>query len=113
MRSAAAYALVRIRFKVMLASILVFIGLLVCVIVAVAYVHLAWQLAVAVAGALFLLFLGTLSRRFRAGVGNSDIEFWMISNRIMPPVVAVARVNIRFPQFDLLGWPLGLYRPLT
>src|SRR5216683_946379 len=111
--SLAAYALVRIRFKVMLASILVFIGLLVCVIVAVAYVHLAWQLAVAVAGALFLLFLGTLSRRFRAGVGNSDIEFWIISNRIMPPVVAVLPIYIMFQQLHLLDTHVALIATYT
>jgi multiple sugar transport system permease protein len=111
--SLAAYALVRIRFEVKLASIVAFIVLLVCVIVAVSYVHLAWQLAVAIAIALFLLFLSTLSRRFCLEVGNNDIEFWIISNRIMPPVVAVLPIYIMFQQLHLLDTHLALISSYT
>ena len=57
---------------------------------------------VAVAVALFLLALGTLGRRTRLAVGNSDIEFWIISNRIMPPIVAVLPIYVMFQQLRLL-----------
>jgi ABC-type glycerol-3-phosphate transport system permease component len=48
--------------------------------------------------ALFLLSLGTIARRSRLALGNSDIEFWIISNRIMPPIVAVLPIYVMFQQ---------------
>ena len=56
----------------------------------------------AVAVALFLLALGTFVRRFKAAVGNNDIEFWMISNRIMPPIVAVLPIYVMFQHLKML-----------
>ena len=98
--SLAAYALVRIRFQVKLAAVLTFIVLLVAVIVAVAALGVPWPAASAVAIALFLLALGTFVRRFKAAVGNNDIEFWMISNRIMPPIVAVLPIYVMFQHLQ-------------
>ena len=100
--SLAAYALVRIRFRVKLAGVACFIVLLAAVIVAVHGFGVRWPVAGAVAIALFLLFLGTVARRTRRAVGNSDIEFWIISNRIMPPIVAVLPIYIMFQQLRLL-----------
>jgi multiple sugar transport system permease protein len=100
--SLAAYALVRIRFRVKLAGVACFIVLLAAVIVAVHGFGIRWPVAGAVAIALFLLFLGTVARRTRRAVGNSDIEFWIISNRIMPPIVAVLPIYIMFQQLRLL-----------
>ena len=94
----AAYALVRIKFEVKIAAILTFIVLLIAVIVAVATLGVPWQAALAIAVALFVLALGTFVRRFKAAVGNNDIEFWMISNRIMPPIVAVLPIYVMFQQ---------------
>jgi multiple sugar transport system permease protein len=111
--SLAAYALVRIRFHVKLVSVLAFIGLLICLIVAVAYFHVAWQLALVVAIALFLLFLSTLAQRFRRALGNHDVEFWIISNRIMPPVVAVLPIYIMFQQLHLLDTHVALIATYT
>jgi len=87
--SLAAYALVRISFKVKIAAVAAFLVLLIAVVVAVAYFGVDWRITAAVAAALFVLFLSTLARRFKRALGNNDIEFWIISNRIMPPVVAV------------------------
>ena len=100
--SLAAYALVRIRFRVKLAGVACFIVLLAAVIVAVHGFGVRWPVAGAVAIALFLLFLGTVARRTRRAVGNNDIEFWIISNRIMPPIVAVLPIYIMFQQLQLL-----------
>lgn len=110
--SLAAYALVRIRFQVKLAAVLTFTVLLIAVIVAVA-LGAPWQAATAVAVALFLLALGTFVRRFEAAVGNNDIEFWMISNRIMPPIVAVLPIYVMFQHLRLLDTQFALISTYT
>jgi multiple sugar transport system permease protein len=109
----AAYALVRIRFEVKLAAVLTFILLLIAVIVAVVALAVPWQAALAVAIALFLLALGTFVRRFKAAVGNNDIEFWMISNRIMPPIVAVLPIYVMFQHLQLLDTKFALISTYT
>jgi multiple sugar transport system permease protein len=109
----AAYALVRIRFEVKLAAILTFLALLIAVIVAIAALHAPWQIAIAIAIALFLLALGTFVRRFKAAVGNNDIEFWMISNRIMPPIVAVLPIYVMFQHLQLLDTKFALIATYT
>jgi multiple sugar transport system permease protein len=61
-----------------------------------------WSVALASGLALFVLFLVTLNRRFTRSVGNNDIQFWFISNRILPPVVVVLPIYIMFQQVGLL-----------
>ena len=111
--SLAAYAIVRIRFQVKLAAVLCFVSLLAGVVVAVAAFQIPWPIAASVAIALLLLFLGTLGRRFHAGVGNNDIEFWIISNRIMPPIVAILPIYVMFQQLGLLDTQLALILTYT
>ena len=97
--SLAAYALVRIRFQVKLAAIATFLLLLVAV--DRRRRHLRRPLAARRSRsplALFLLALGTIGRRTRLALGNNDIEFWIISNRIMPPIVAVLPIYVMFQQ---------------
>jgi multiple sugar transport system permease protein len=106
--SLAAYALVRIRFQVKLVAVAIFLVLLVVLIVAVAGLGVRWPIALAVAVALFLLALGTLVRRTRLALGNNDIEFWIISNRIMPPIVAVLPIYVMFQQLHLLDTQAAL-----
>lgn len=109
----AAYSLVRIRFQVKLAGVLVFILLVALVIVAVAALDVPWAIAVAVAAVLFVLALSTFVRRTRAAVGNNDIEFWMISNRIMPPIVAVLPIYVMFQHLHLLDTQVALIATYT
>ena len=109
----AAYALVRIRFQVKLAAVLTFILLVVAIIIAVAAFAVPWPVALAVAAALFALALGTFVRRFNAAVGNNDIEFWMISNRIMPPIVAVLPIYVMFQHLQLLDTQVALISTYT
>ena len=71
------------------------------------------KLAGAIAIALFLLALGTFVRRFKAAVGNNDIEFWMISNRIMPPIVAVLPIYVMFQHLQLLDTQFALIATYT
>jgi multiple sugar transport system permease protein len=111
--SLAAYALVRIRFQVKLVAVAIFLALLLGVIVAVVTFAVPWPLALAVAAALFLLALGTVGRRTRAALGNNDIEFWIISNRIMPPIVAVLPIYVMFQQLHLLDTRAALIATYT
>jgi multiple sugar transport system permease protein len=98
----AAYALVRVRFEIKLATVGAFVVLLALTVVMVSAGWLAWPIAAAVAIALFLLFATSFNRRFSRAVGNNDIQFWFISNRILPPVVAVLPIYIMFQQLHLL-----------
>ena len=99
--SLAAYALVRIRFQVKLAAVALFILLL-------ARGDRRGRDASVPTG-------GSRSRsrsrssslpRARSAaassraLGNNDIEFWIISNRIMPPVVAVLPIYVMFQQLQ-------------
>jgi multiple sugar transport system permease protein len=111
--SLAAYALVRIRFRVKLAAIAAFLLLLIGLVAAVTGLGVRWPVALAVAVALFILFLGTAARRFRRALGNQDIEFWIISNRILPPVVAVLPIYIMFQQVRLLDTQIALIATYT
>ncbi len=109
----AAYALVRIRFQVKLAAVATFLVLLVALIIAVVTFGVRWEIAAAVAIALFVLSLGTIARRTRLALGNTDIEFWMISNRIMPPIVAVLPIYVMFQQMRLLDTQIALIATYT
>lgn len=111
--SLAAYALVRIRFQVKLAAVGLFLILLIAVITAVASFGVNWKLALSVAVALFVIALFTLVGRMKLAVGNNDIEFWIISNRIMPPIVAVLPIYVMFQQLRLLDTQLALIATYT
>jgi multiple sugar transport system permease protein len=111
--SLAAYALVRIRFQVKLAAVAIFLILLTAIIVAVATFGVRWEIAIVVAAALFVIALFTLVGRTKLAVGNSDIEFWIISNRIMPPIVAVLPIYVMFQQMRLLDTQVALIATYT
>src|SRR5437773_1934988 len=86
--SMAAYGLVRMRYRVRLGAVASFVGAL-AVGVAAVVVGAPWLLAGVGAVALFLLLLQTVARRSRRALGNDDIAFWMISQRMLPPVAIV------------------------
>jgi multiple sugar transport system permease protein len=100
--SMAAYALVRIRYRPRLGTIFLFIaGVAVAIVVAV-WLGAPWQVAVAAGLAFFVLLAVPLRRRFRRTLKNDDIAFWMISQRILPPVTVVVPVYVLFQQLGLL-----------
>ena len=111
--SLAAYALVRIRFQVKLAGVALFVALLVAVIAAVASFGVQWPVALSVAFALFVVAMFTFVGRTKAAVGNNDVEFWIISNRIMPPIVAVLPIYVMFQQLRLLDTQAALIATYT
>ena len=99
--SMAAYGLVRMRYRVSFGAIASFAaGVALAVVVIVA--HVPWHLGAVAGFALFLLLLNTVARRIKRGVGNDDIAFWMISQRMLPPVAVVIPIYIFFQQLELL-----------
>ena len=99
--SATAYALTRFVFHPKVGAVLVFIG---CVVVAIVAITLGapWQLALIAVAALFFILLQTIGRRFTRSLGNNDIAFWMISQRILPPVAVVIPIYVLFQRLDML-----------
>jgi multiple sugar transport system permease protein len=99
--STAAYALVRFEYRPRVGAILVFIACLGLMIVAV-YLGVPWTIAVVVAIAVFIILLQTIGRRFKRALGNNDIAFWMISQRMLPPIAVVIPIYILFQRLHLL-----------
>src|SRR6185436_7392429 len=97
----AAYALVRFEYHPRVGAILTFIGCLALSLVMIGF-RVPWQIALAVSGALFILLLQTIGRRFKRALGNNDIAFWMISQRMLPPVAVVIPIYILFQRLHLL-----------
>lgn len=99
--AAAAYALVRFRYRPKLGAIFGFIGCIVLVILAIS-LGVPWQIAIIGAIVIFVLLLRTIGRRFKRALGNNDIAFWMVSQRMLPPVAVVIPIYVMFQQLKLL-----------
>jgi multiple sugar transport system permease protein len=99
--SMAGYGLARMQYRPRLGNIALFAGCVALAVAAIVGVGLPWSIAVAASLALFLLLAQTLGRRFRRALGNDDIAFWMISQRILPPVAVVIPVYVLFQQIGL------------
>lgn len=99
--STAAYALVRFRYRPKLGLIALFIGCVGLIVLALV-VGVPWQLAVVAGIGVFILLAQTIGRRFKRSLGNSDIAFWLISQRMLPPVAVVIPIYVLFQRLDML-----------
>jgi multiple sugar transport system permease protein len=99
--SAAAYALIRFRYRPRVGVIALFAG---CVLLAAVAVRLgvAPALAVVAAAGCFAVLAAAVGRRFKRTLSNADIAFWMISQRILPPVAVVIPIYVLFQNLGLL-----------
>jgi multiple sugar transport system permease protein len=97
----AAYALTRFTYRPRVGVILCFIGCVALAIVAVNF-RVPWPLAVVAALAVFILLLATIGKRFKRALGNNDIAFWLISQRMLPPVAVVIPIYVLFQNLHLL-----------
>ena len=97
----AAYALIRFKYQPRVGVILLFVG---CVLLAAAAVWFGapLPLALVVAAGIFALLASTVGRRFKRGLSNRDIAFWIISQRILPPVAVVIPIYVLFQRVGLL-----------
>ena len=100
--SMAAYALSRVQYAPNLITILFFVLLLILTVVAVGVFGIDWRLAVAVAVALFFFLARAVGRLYEARLGNGDILFWIISQRILAPVVVVVPIYMMFQSAHML-----------
>ena len=106
--SMAAYALGRIQYKPKFGTIAIFVGCMLAVSIVVGRWGVDWRLTLAAGLAVFFLLARSIGRHFKGTVGNGDILFWMISQRILPPVTVVVPVYVLFQQVGLLDTRLAL-----
>lgn len=106
--SMAAYALARIQYKPKFGNIFMFVLLALGAIVATNYAGLHWAASGAVALALFFLLARAFGKHFDAQLGNGDILFWIISQRILPPIVVIFPIYMMFQAVGLIDTHLAL-----
>ncbi|HXW01055.1 MAG TPA: carbohydrate ABC transporter permease, partial [Anaerolineae bacterium] len=99
--TAAAYALVRFDYQPRLGAILSFIGCIILTIIAI-ILSVPWQVAIAAGLAIFIVIIITIGRRFKHALGNEDIAFWMICQRMLPPIAVVIPIYVLFQQLNML-----------
>jgi len=99
--TAASYGLLRFRYRPRLGLIALFLG---CALLIATAISLGgpWQVAVGSGLLLFLLLRQLLGRRFHRAMTNEDVAFWMISQRILPPVAVVIPIYVMFQRLGLL-----------
>ena len=105
--ASAAYGLIRFHYQPRVGSILTGVGCLVLVITAVSF-GTPWHMALVAGLAIFFILLQTIGKRFKRALSNSDIAFWLISQRMLPPVVTIIPIYIMFQQANLLDTRTGL-----
>ncbi|RMF00880.1 MAG: carbohydrate ABC transporter permease [Chloroflexi bacterium] len=101
MGGSAAYALVRFQYRPRIGVIVTFLGCIALMIVAF-NLGVPWPVAVIAGLVIFFLLWQTIGRRFKRALGNNDISFWLISQRMLPPVAVVIPIFIIFQQLSLL-----------
>lgn len=104
----AAYALARIEYKPRLGVILMFVVLLVIAMVMISLFGVDWRLAAAAATAIFVVLVKAVGGRFKTRLGNGDILFWIISQRILPPIVVIIPIYMMFQTVGLVDTHVGL-----
>jgi multiple sugar transport system permease protein len=98
----ASYALSRFEYRPKPGLVVVFFG---CVALAVLQLRFGvpWEIAVVTAIALFFLLALTIGRRFKGTMSNDDIAFWLISQRMLPPIAVIIPIYIMFQKLGLLN----------
>jgi multiple sugar transport system permease protein len=100
--SGASYALSRFTFRPKPGLILAFVVCMVLVIVMI-NLDVPWQVAVAAGIGIFLIITLTIGRHLKGSMTNDDIAFWLISQRMLPPVAVLVPIYILFQNFGLLN----------
>jgi multiple sugar transport system permease protein len=104
----AAYALARIQYKPKFGNIVIFVLLALVTILATSYAGVHWSVAAAVALALFFFLARAFGKHFKGTLGNGDILFWIISQRILPPVVVIIPVYMMFQAVGMIDTHMAL-----
>jgi multiple sugar transport system permease protein len=104
----AAYALARIQYKPKFGNIAMFVLLAVVVVLVTTFAGIPWWASAVTGLALFFLLVRAYGKHFVATLGNGDILFWIISQRILPPIVVVIPIYVMFQSVGLLDTHLAL-----
>jgi multiple sugar transport system permease protein len=99
----ASYALMRFEYRPKLGTIFAFLIIAVVAGVIMVTVGIPWFIMLPIAIAVFIAFSATIGKRFKRSVGNEDIAFWIISQRILPPVAIILPLYIVFQNFGMLN----------
>jgi multiple sugar transport system permease protein len=99
--SMSAYALVRFTYRPRVGMIGLGIGSIAFAFVATA-LGAPLVLAAGSAIAVFAILAQAIGRRFTRSMGNSDIAFWLISQRILPPIAVAIPLYVLYQQVGLL-----------
>jgi multiple sugar transport system permease protein len=105
--AAAAYALVRFQYRPKPGIIAIFAGCIVLAALAMG-AGLPWQLVIVAAIAIFVILAQGLGRRFKGTMNNNDITFWLISQRMLPPIAVIAPIYVLFQKLGLLDTKIAL-----
>ncbi len=111
--SMAAYALARFEYKPKFGVILMFVIMMIIVFFAVGRYGVDWRLSCAVGVAIFVFLARALGHHFTKHLSNGDILFWMISQRILAPIVVVVPIYLMFQQVRLLDTHLAIILTYT
>ena len=106
--SMAAYSLSRIEFAPNLITILYFVALLAGAAVAIGVYGTDLWLTLAVAVALFFMLARAVGRLYTVRLANGDILFWIISQRILAPIVVVVPIYMMFQSVRMLDTHLAI-----
>jgi len=106
--SLAAYSLSRIEFAPNLITIVYFIVLIIGASVAIGIYDTDLWLTLAVVVALFFLLARAVGQLYSIRLKNGDILFWIISQRILAPIVVVVPIYMMFQSVRLLDTHIAL-----
>lgn len=110
--AAASYALNRFTYRPKVGLIVTFI-LCVAGMILLVVLGIPWYAAVAVGLGVFFLLAQTIGRRMKRSLGNSDIAFWLVSQRILPPVAVIIPIYVMFQGLSLLNTHTGMVLAYT
>lgn len=98
----AAYGLARIEYAPKAGNVGIFLLALAGTTWAAASLGAHWAVASAAGLAVFVVAARALAPKMRRRLGNGDILFWLISQRILPPVATVGPIYVMFQHLNLL-----------
>jgi len=86
----------------------IFSTLIIGVTVVTTYYKVPWWASTAVALSLFFFLVRAFGRHYKMKLRNGDILFWIISQRILPPIVVVIPIYVMFQAVKLLDTHIAL-----
>jgi multiple sugar transport system permease protein len=98
----AAYGLTRFEYRPRVAGVWLFLVLLLLSVVAVVLAKVPWIIVLTVAVILYFILLQPIIKRTRRSLGNNDIAFWLISQRMLPPVASIIPIYLLFQNLKML-----------